>query len=198
LGEYLRTRWQAGVQDATQLWQELRERGYHGTARAVQRTVAPWRDGPVLRGQHAHRVHPPSAAPRDQHPPSARQAVWLLLRPLDALTIEEQHIRRRVLAAAPEVEQAHTAISTFRCLLRERDGAALEPWLAKTEGSAVRELRAFAASIRKDQAAIQAALDYAWSSGRVEGHITRIKLVRRQMYGRGSVDLLKRRVMLAS
>jgi transposase len=107
-------------------------------------------------------------------------------------------MRQRVLSAAPEVEEAHTAISTFRRLLRERDGAALEPWLARTEASAVRELRAFAAGLRKDQAAIQAALDYGWSSGRVEGHITRIKLVKRQMYGRGSIDLLKRRVMLAS
>jgi transposase len=53
-------------------------------------------------------------------------------------------------------------------------------------------------ALRKDQAAIQAALDYGWSSGRVEGHITRINWVKRQMYGRGSIDLLKRRVMLAS
>jgi transposase len=53
-------------------------------------------------------------------------------------------------------------------------------------------------ALRKDQAAIQAALDYGWSSGRVDGHINRIKLVKRQMYGRGFLDLLKRRVMLAS
>ena len=198
LGDYLRSRWQAGVQDAVLLWQELHARGYRGTARSVQRTVAPWRDGPALRGHHARRLQPPRAAAPACRPPSARQAAWLLLRPRDALTVEEQQLRHRVLTATPEIEQAHVAIQAFRHLLRERDSEALEPWLATAEGSAVRELRAFAASLRKDQAAVQAALDYPWSSGRVEGHITRIKLVKRQMYGRGSVDLLERRVMLAS
>ena len=62
----------------------------------------------------------------------------------------------------------------------------------------MREVRGFAASLRQDQAAVQAALDYAWSSGRVEGQVTKIKLVKRQMSGRGSIDLLKRRVMRAS
>jgi transposase len=114
------------------------------------------------------------------------------------LTADEHRLRQRLLATAPEVEQAHGAISAFRQLLRDRDASALVPWLTQAATNPVREVRTFAASIRKDQAAVQAALDYPWSSGRVEGHITRIKLVKRQMYGRGSLDLLKRRVMLAS
>jgi transposase len=107
-------------------------------------------------------------------------------------------LRQRLLAMAPEVEQAYAALSVFRRLLHERDASALVPWLTLAAASPVREVRAFAASLRKEPAAVQAALDYAWSSGRVEGHITTIKLVMRQMYGRGTLDLLKRRVMLAS
>jgi len=117
---------------------------------------------------------------------------------VDALTPEEQQLRQRLLTAAPEVEQAHMATSAFRQLLHERDASALVPWLMMAATSPVREVRAFGASIRTDQAAVQAALDYEWSSGRVEGLITKIKLVKRQMYGRGSRELLKRRVMLAS
>ena len=107
-------------------------------------------------------------------------------------------MRQRLLDAAPELQQAWQEISAFRRLLLERDAPGLEPWLRAADASPVREIRAFAVSVRRDQAAVQAALAYPWSSGRVEGHITKIKLVKRQMYGRGSVDLLKRRVMLAS
>ena len=66
------------------------------------------------------------------------------------------------------------------------------------EASTVPEVRSLAAGVRRDQPAVQAALDYEWSSGRVEGHITKIKLVKRQMFGRGSLDLLKHRVMAPS
>lgn len=106
-------------------------------------------------------------------------------------------MRLRLLEAAPEVQQALTELIVFRRLLHERETAALEPWLRVAEASAVREVRAFAAGVRRDQAAVQAALEYAWSSGRVEGQVTIIKLVKRQMYGRGNFDLLKRRVMRA-
>ena len=74
----------------------------------------------------------------------------------------------------------------------------VEPWLSMAEASTVPEVRSLAAGVRRDQPAVQAALDYAWSSGRVEGLITKIKLVKRQMFGRGSLDLLKHRVMAAS
>jgi transposase len=122
----------------------------------------------------------------------------LLLLPLDRLTDEQQVMRQRLLDAAPELQQALQELLAFRRLLHERDSTALEPWLRMAEESAVPEIRSFAASIRRDQAAVQAALDYAWSSGCVEGHITKIKLTKRAMYGRARFDLLRRRVLLAS
>ena len=82
-------------------------------------------------------------------------------------------------------------------MLHDRDSTGLEPWLRLAEASGVPEIRSFAAMIRRDEAAVQAALDYSWSSGRIEGAITKVKLVKRQMFGRGSLDLLKRRVMRA-
>lgn len=198
-GEHVRTRWQEGVQDATALWQEVKARGYRGSVRTVQHAVEPWRTGPALRGRHTRRLQRPSTSATWEHrPPSAQQAVWLLLNPLASLTPEQQQMRRRLLEAAPEVQQAWTALTAFRQMVHARDAAALEPWLVTAESSAVRDVRAFAAGVRRDQAAVQAALDDAWSSGRVEGHNTRIKLVKRQMYGRGSLDLLKRRVMQAA
>jgi transposase len=58
-GEYLRTRWEDGVQDALTLWQELQQRGFHGSLRTVQRAVVPWREGPTLRGRHTRRINRP-------------------------------------------------------------------------------------------------------------------------------------------
>jgi transposase len=198
-GEYLRTRWQEGGQDAQMVWEELQAHGYRGSVRTVQRAVAAWRVGPTLRGRHTRRLRRTTTSGTwDHHLLSAAQAVWLLLRPSEALTPEEQQMRRRLLAAAPEVQSALEELLTFRRLIHERDSGAFEPWLEAAEASAVREVRAFAASLRRDQAAVQAALDHAWSSGRVEGQVTKIKLVKRQMYGRGKFDLLKRRLVLAS
>jgi transposase len=198
-GEYLHRRWEEGVQDALTLWRELQQHGYRGSLRSVQRAVVPWRTGPTLRGRHTRRLgRKPQAVTWDHRPPSAAQAVWLLLLPLDRLTPEQQVMRQRLLDAAPELQPAVHEILAFRRLLHERDSMGLEPWLTRAEGSAVPEIRSFAASIRRDQAAVQAALDYAWSSGCVEGHITKIKLTKRAMYGRARFDLLRRRVLLAS
>ena len=197
-GEYLRTRWAEGVQDALTLWRELEQRGYRGSPRTVQRAIVPWRQGPTLRGRHTRRLgRQPREVTWEHRPPSAAQAVWLLLLPLDRLTVAQQLMRDRLLEAAPEVQQALDEITAFRRLLHARDSTGLEPWLRLAEASGVPEIRSFAATIRRDQPAVQAALDYSWSSGRIEGQITKIKLVKRQMFGRGSIDLLKQRVMRA-
>jgi transposase len=186
------------VQDAQVRWTERWARGDRGTVRTVQRAVATWRTGPALRGRHTRRL-PRRAAPVtwEHRPPSAAQAVWWLLRPLDTLTAEEQQFRQRLLAAAPDVQVAVNELLAFRRLIHERDERALDPWLHLAETSTVAEVRTFAASVRRDQAAVQAALDHAWSSGRVEGQVTKIKLVKRQMYGRAKFDLLRRRLLLA-
>jgi transposase len=198
-GEYLRTRWEEGVQDALTLWLELQQRGFRGSLRSVQRAVVPWREGPTLRGRHTRRLsRPPHDATWDHRPPSAAQAVWLLLLPHDRLTAHQVLMRHRLLEAAPEIQHTVKEIGAFRQLLHERDATGLESWLRMAEASTVPEIRSFAAGIRRDQPAVQAALDYEWSSGRVEGLITKIKLVKRQMFGRGSLDLLKHRVMAAT
>ena len=83
-------------------------------------------------------------------------------------------------------------------MVRERDRAGLDGWLHAATESGVPELRAFVAGLRRDLPAIAAALTYAWSSGQVEGQVTRTKLIKRQMYGRAKFDLLRKRVLLAS
>ncbi len=107
-------------------------------------------------------------------------------------------MRARLLAGTPAIRLALTAVDAFRCMVRTRDREALDPWLDTAEASTVPAIRTFAASIRRDYAALAAALEYPWSSGHVEGQVTKIELRKREMYGRGKFELLRRRVLLAS
>jgi transposase len=158
-GTYLQARWNAGCRDATILWAALRARGFTGGLRMVQRAVADWRVEPGRRGRAAKRAGGvPAPAPARPRPPSARQAVWLLLRPSEDLEPAQQAMRARLLAAAPDVQAALPVLETFRRMVRERDHAALDGWLATAEESEVRELHTFAANLRRDLPAVAAAL----------------------------------------
>jgi transposase len=84
-------------------------------------------------------------------------------------------------------------------MLRQRHGGeAFEAWATAAESSTISEIRGFATSLRRDTAAVVAGLTLPWSSGPVEGTVTRVKLIKRTMYGRARFDLLRRRVLLAS
>jgi transposase len=195
---YLRKRWGEGCHDAKTLHKEVRARGFTGSVRMVQRAVAGWREEPGRRGRRA----PVAGAGECAAPPqprrlSPRQATWLLLRPLDALNDEERVMRTRLVTGTPAISAALIAVEEFRRVVRARDRKALDPWIEAAETSVVAAIRTFAASIRRDYAAVAAALEYAWSSGQVEGQVTKIKLRKREMYGRCKFDLLRRRVLLA-
>jgi len=103
------------------------------------------------------------------------------------------------------LRQAHAQVTSacelaqaFAQMIRSRNAFALEPWLAEATTSGVPLLRTFATGIRRDQAAVLAALTYEWSPGQVEGQIHRLKLLKRQSYGRAGFDLLRHRVLARS
>jgi len=175
----LRARWDAGERRVTVLRQELRARGYLGRYQRVAVAVAPWRDGPARR-----------CAPR--------QVAWLLGRNDEALPDRQRATLTALLTDRPTLAEARTLALEFGRPVRERDGPALEAWFIAAETSEAPAIRGFAGGLRRDQAAIQAALDHEWSSGQVEGQVNRLKLVKRQAYGRAGFALLRRRYLLAS
>lgn len=83
-------------------------------------------------------------------------------------------------------------------MLREKRVEALPAWLESAQTSSIRELRQFAQGIERDRAAVEAALSRPESNGQTEGHVTRLKLIKRQMYGRAKFDLLRVRVIHAA
>jgi len=92
----------------------------------------------------------------------------------------------------PLLVEAREIIATFQAMIRGRSLSDLTPWLERARTSLV---AAFANGVMKDQAAVAAAITSDWSNGQTEGQITKLKLVKRQMYGRGKLDLLQARVV---
>jgi transposase len=86
----------------------------------------------------------------------------------------------------------------FADLIRKRSSKTLSDWLVKGEASSSPEIRRFAEGIRRDESAVLAAVTQRWSNGPVEGHINRLKTVKRQMYGRAGFVLLRARILCAA
>jgi len=192
---YLRGRWAAGCHNAQQLWRELRQRGFQGAASHVRSHVAVWRPEPGCSGPPPRRApSTPCTAPPPAplRVPSPRQARWLLLHPADRLTAEEQSYGEQLLQADDEVRSAHALAAEFGLLVRERRRDGLDAWLQRAEASGIDEFVQFALVMRRDHAAVAAALTSEWSNGQTEGQITRLKSLKRQMYGRAGFGLLKR------
>lgn len=129
--------------------------------------------------------------------PSAREAAWLLLRP-EELTDEEKQTAGLLCRLSPEVGRAQGLALSFIKVIKERRVDDLRGWLVEAQRSEVAEFVSFANGIAADLQAVRAALTCEWSNGQTEGQVHRLKLVKRQMYGRAKLDLLRARVLRAA
>ncbi|HVX84994.1 MAG TPA: ISL3 family transposase [Phycisphaerae bacterium] len=192
---YLRQRWPEGCHNARQLAREITARGFTGSSCAVKRTVAPWRaELPVRDPQNE-----PRSWQKKLVRASSRHVSWLLVKKPQDLSCEEQQLVAAVQEQSPEIKAATELVLEFQRLIHRRNRKGLAAWLDKTShAGASMELQTFAESLRQDLPAVEAAFESAWSTGQVEGQINRLKLIKRQMYGRANFDLLRKRVLLAS
>jgi len=137
------------------------------------------------------------AAPRRQPVATIRQVNrWLRRRPTN-LTAEEQALLDRITGRHEELTSLARLAREFTARLRERRGDELRQWVEAVVASGITELVAFAKGLEQDWAAVVAGLTLEWSSGQGEGQVNRVKLIKRQMVGRASFDLLRKRVLLA-
>jgi transposase len=100
--------------------------------------------------------------------------------------------------ASPSAEIAYRLTQAFMHMIRERTGMLLDTWLQEAEESHLPEFEAFATGIQQDKAAVLAGLTLPWSNGPTEGHVNRLKLIKRSMYGRAKFPLLRARVLQAA
>ena len=126
--------------------------------------------------------------------PSPREAAWMLLRP-EKLNGEQRSMVERLCQLFPQVEKAKELAQEFARVVRERSSGKLNGWLRAATGSKLKEFESFARGLSEDYEAVKNALRYEWSNGQLEGQVNRLKLIKRQMYGRAKFDLLKARVL---
>ena len=185
--DYLQKRWEEGCHNLKELLSELQGRGFTGSYASLYRAV----HGRLGVG-NLKTSKVPASKPIVYSP---RQAAWVGLR-LENNLREQQKAFRQALCEVSEVaSRACRLAQSFREMIEDRQSEKLDEWLQQAEGSQIVEFERFAVSLRTDYAAVKAALIYSWSNGQVEGQVNRLKLIKRQMYGRANFGLLRKRVL---
>ncbi len=180
---YLHRRWNEGCTSATQLLAEIRDLGYRGSYGTLRG---------YLRRFRTTETRPP-APPR----PKVRHVAGWILRHPDTLDPDEQIKLKEVRAQCRHLDAVAGHVTGFAEMLTGRHGERLDSWIANVEASDLSDLHSFAAGLRRDYQAVLNGLTLAHSSGAVEGQVNRIKMLKRQMYGRATFDLLRKRVLLS-
>jgi transposase len=188
---YLLEHWQQGRRTIRQLWRDIQALGFKGSLAVVATFMAQVRKE---RGLPAY-VRTELQCPTPPLVLSPRRAAWLLLAQSDQLDEHEQNLRSMLPTLHPDIHLVAAFAQRFAQIVRDRLPDALDDWMQYGLQSTLREVRAFARGIQRDYAAVKAALSLPWSNGMVEGHVNRLKFVKRQMFGRANFDLLRLRVL---
>ncbi len=217
---YVWQRWQAGETSGPFLWKELYTQGYRGSERTVYRYLQTLRRGfipsfaqarlsessaplPVTASTPQHRPHA-NERPADPLPARARlddytrtQATWFVVRAPDTLKTDEHAHLMWLCDAHPTLKRLYELVQGFRRVLRKHEAALLDTWVSECQRSGIGELRQFAKGLLRERDWVVAAVAQAASNGPVEGHVNKLKLIKRTMYGRAGFPLLRQRVLHA-
>ena len=163
----------------TRLLAKIREQGYTGSANLLVRYL------------NQGRAHGDRAAP-----PPRRLVSWIMTRPAELVDHDRAHLQD-LLTACPSLTVLAEHVRAFAELLITRRGGDLEQWMTAVEAADLPALHAFVRGLRKDLPAVVARLSRPYSNGPIEGANTKVKLLKRQMYGRAGFPLLRRRILLS-
>ena len=180
---WLDAQWAIGRRNGAELWRQLKRQSFRGSLRVV----AEW----ATRRRRADKADIDAIS----RTPSARTIARLMTVDRDGLSKSETVVVAAIERGAPSLVQAREVIAAFQAMVRRRLLVDLDPWLQRALTSLVAP---FANGIIKDKAAVSAAISSSWSNGQTEGQITKLKLVKRQMYGRAKLDLLQARLIGAA
>jgi transposase len=188
--EHLDNRFRAGSTDAVTLHAELCERGFTGSVQTVRRYLHP------LRGHTGQNRQPPSP-PRPSVPKPRHITRWIMTDP-NHLDPDDQAQLDKVLACCPELHATANHVRDFADLMHKHRGNRLPDWMDAVQADTLPALHSLITGLHRDLAAVTAGLTLAWNSGAVEGNVNRVKTIKRQMYGRASFALLRKRILLAT
>jgi transposase len=183
--EWLEEQRENGNHNASQIWREMVAKGFTGSETLVRDTVAKWRKG----------WNPPVTA-IIRLPSASRVSRWLM--PWRIIRGEENYASRFIRLMCekePQLKIAQQLALEFYRILKTKNKPQLSIWFSSVSESGSTELQRVAAGMEADATAICEAITSRWSNGVVEGHVNRLKMLKRQMYGRAGFELLRRRVM---
>jgi transposase len=195
--EYLIKRWNEGCRNAQQVYREIKEQGYTGSDQPIVRFFAQFRkrkDQARTFKQVDPSKETPVKAPPKRPPTASQVAHWITFKEEQRLDWQQKYLTQLCQDDA-QIAQTYELIEDFTTMLRERQGERLDEWLRKVEEQGVPELQSFAQGLKRDYDAVKAGLTLEWSQDPVEGHVHRLKLLKRQAYGRASFQTLRKRVL---
>ncbi|MFE6849137.1 ISL3 family transposase, partial [Streptomyces sp. NPDC057686] len=182
---YIHQRWAQGCTVARRLFEELRERGYPGGEQVVKAYVRKLRE-----------AFPHADPPRRK--PSTRDVTGWITRHPDSLDEDQVQRLKEVLTRCPDLDRTAEHVRAFAEMMNDRHGHRLKDWITRVRADSIPALQTFAAGLEQDLDAVIAGLSLRYSSGAVEGHNNKIKMLKRQMFGRANFDLLRKRVLHAA
>ncbi|WP_041234109.1 ISL3 family transposase [Cylindrospermum stagnale] len=196
--EYILRRWNEGCHEGLILFKEIQQQGYKGSYDTVARYTRCIRTAQGIKPRKRHLV---KSLPKVTQPKklclTPRRAVWLVLRKPESQQPEDKELMALLIAQHPDLAEAIKLAQGFAQIVRQRLPEQLQQWLTVADSSNLRAFRRFAKRLREDYDAVKAGVTMSVSNGPVEGHINRLKMLKRQMYGRAKIDLLERRFLLA-
>lgn len=175
--------WSAGCRNGAELWRRLTAKGFRGSPRVVREWATRRRRAERASEQQLRKV------------PSAKTIARLMTTARDHLSNSYTVTIAAIEAGVPMLVEARCLIDRFQTMIGTRASGDLEAWITEASASLI---ASFASGIRRDLAAVRAAITEPWSNGQTEGQITKLKLVKRQIYGRGKLDLLQARLIGAT
>ena len=196
--DYFLKRWNSGCHEAKRLFHELGAQGYAGSYATVARYAKRLRQVQGLEPRRQLKGRSPPKVIEDKKLPlTVSRATWLVLRRPENRDEEDEQLLAQLIAQHPQLAEAIELSQDFAQLVRNREPEQLEFWLTRAVGSHLGALVRFALRLGSDYEAVKAGVTLEWSNGQVEGQINRLKMLKRQMYGRASLDLLSQRFLLA-
>jgi transposase len=190
--------WNRGCHDALQVFHVLQQHGYRGSYATVARYAQRLRQAQGLTPRQRESSERLPVVAEPQHGQlTPRGTAWLVLRRPETRVPEDEQQLARLTAQQTALAEAVTLARDFADLVRTRQPDRLEGWLARATTSTLAALQRFAQGLRDDYAAVKAGVTLPWSNGPVEGHINRLKMLKRHMFGRAHLDLLSRRFVRA-
>jgi transposase len=181
--------WNAGEHRHKQLWQQIKQQGFTGHASSVYRFVAQFKNPEAKKVPHllVNELIVKNWSPS--------RVQFLLAKTDKDLSAGQQAFLKVFFTHCPLADAARKLALEFRMLLKEKKPELLSGWIQQAKTSGLAALKNFAQGLEGDYEAVKAAATFPWSNGPVEGHVNRLKTIKRQMYGRAGFELLRKRVL---